>query len=103
MRQFEQVRNTGTVFDLSTSVFSQKRAHAIGRKNYLFAEWEPRETEVRFAHDFELEEEGFEPLVPPSKRTAIPSSILRFFAPGCTGCDRFNLRERRLRAPGIPK
>ena len=23
-------------------VFSQKRAHAIGRKNYLFAEWEPR-------------------------------------------------------------
>ena len=27
----------------------------------------------------------------------MPSSPLRFFAPGCTGCDHFNRRERNMR------
>jgi hypothetical protein len=44
--------------------------------------------EVEFAQDSPLEEAGFEPLVPPSKRTAVPELARSFFAASCTGYDR---------------
>ena len=54
-------------------------AAVVGRTNSK-GERVRRPPARRFVPDSPLEEEGFEPLVPPSKRTAIPSSILRFFA-----------------------
>src|SRR5215813_812205 len=65
--------------------------------------WEDREVvplRYRKFADSPLEEAGFEPLVPPSTRTAVPPHSF-VFLPGCTGCDRFYLRERSFRAPGI--
>src|SRR5437660_12797294 len=50
--------------------------------------WRPDREEVRFARDSPLEEDGFELLGPPSKRTAVRRARPSFFAPGCTGCDR---------------
>jgi hypothetical protein len=52
-----------------------------------------RELTIRFARDrgfvdSPLEEAGFEPLVPPSKRTAVPELARSFFAASCTGYDR---------------
>ena len=55
--------------------------------------------EVRFAHNSLLEEDGFELVVPLSKRTAVPSSPFGFPVDG-TGCERCNLRKRRFRVPG---
>ncbi len=55
--------------------------------------------EVGFARDSPLEEDGFELVVPLSKRTAAPSSPFGFPADG-TGCERSNLRKRRFRVPG---
>jgi hypothetical protein len=55
--------------------------------------------EVRFARDSPLEEDGFELVVPLSKRTAVPSSPFGFPVDG-TGCERSNLRKRRFRVPG---
>src|SRR3984893_10355720 len=55
--------------------------------------------EVRFARDSPLEGDGFELLVPLSKRTAVPSSPFGFPVDG-TGCERSNLRKRRFRVPG---
>jgi hypothetical protein len=39
---------------------------------------------IGFALDSPLEEAGFELLVPPSKRTAVPELAPSFFAPDCT-------------------
>jgi hypothetical protein len=54
---------------------------------------EEADSNRQFVADSTLEEAGFELLVPPSKRTAVPELAPSFFAPDCTGCDRFSLRE----------
>jgi hypothetical protein len=46
-----------------------------------------------------LEEDGFELVVPLSKRTAVPSSPFDFPVDGI-GCERSNLRKQRFRVPG---
>jgi hypothetical protein len=53
---------------------------------------------VEFAPDSPLEEDGFELVVPLSKRTAVPSSPFGFPVGG-TGYERSNLRKRRFRVP----
>jgi hypothetical protein len=53
---------------------------------------------IRFAHDSLVEEDGFELVVPLSKRTAVPSSPFGFPVGG-TGYERSNLRKRRFRVP----
>jgi hypothetical protein len=60
---------------------------------------ERRHVVFRFARDSPLEEDGFELVVPRSKRTAVPSSPFGFPVDG-TGCGRSNLRKRRFRVPG---
>ena len=52
-----------------------------------------------FARDSPLEEDGFELVVPLSKRTAVPSSPFGFPVDG-TGYGRSDLRKRRFRVPG---
>ena len=52
---------------------------------------------LKFAGDSPLEEDGFELVVPLSKRTAVPP--FGFPVDG-TGCERSNLRKRRFRVPG---
>jgi hypothetical protein len=42
---------------------------------------------LRFAADSPVEGAGFELLVPPSKRTAVPELARSFFAASYTGCD----------------
>src|SRR5438105_6545559 len=54
---------------------------------------------LRVFRDSALEEDGFELVVPLSKRTAVPSSPFGFPVDG-TGCERSNLRKRRFRVPG---
>ena len=54
--------------------------------------------EIEFAPDSPLEEDGFELMVPLSKRTAVPSSPFGFPVDG-TGYERSNLRKRRFRVP----
>src|ERR1700730_9597448 len=58
-----------------------------------------RRPKLRFARDSPLEEDGFELVVPLSKRTPVPSSPFGFPVDG-TGCERSNLRKRRFRVPG---
>jgi hypothetical protein len=57
----------------------------------------PRLDEVKFVRDSPLEEDGFELVVPLSKRTAVPPFG---FPVGGTGCEHSNLRKRRFRVPG---
>jgi hypothetical protein len=57
--------------------------------------------EVRFAIDSVLEEDGFELVVPLSKRTAVPGSPFGFPVDG-TVLRAFYLRKRRFRVPGSP-
>ena len=59
----------------------------------------PYQPRLRFARDSPLEEDGFELVVPLSKRTAVPSSPFGFPVDG-TGYERSNLRKRRFRVPG---
>jgi hypothetical protein len=53
---------------------------------------------LKFAGDSPLEEDGFELVVPLSKRTAVPSSPFGFRLDG-TGYERSNLRKRRFEFP----
>ena len=77
-------------------------ADVLGRSDFLLAFVNTLVN--RWFADSLLERDGFELLVPPSRRTAVRRARpFVFLAPGCTGCDRFNSRERRLRTPGIPK
>jgi hypothetical protein len=55
-------------------------------------------TWVKFAPDSVLEEDGFELVVPLSKKTAVPSSPFGFRLDG-TGYERSNLRKRRFEFP----
>jgi hypothetical protein len=61
------------------------------------ASWLRRGSE--FAPDSALEEDGFELVVPLSKRTVVPSSPFGFPVDG-TGYERSNLAKRRFRVPG---
>jgi hypothetical protein len=54
---------------------------------------------IKFAPDSSLEEDGFELVVPLSKRTAVLSSPFDFPVDGI-GCERSNLRKQRFRVPG---
>jgi hypothetical protein len=65
----------------------------------ILAEFAENAPKVRFAQDSPPEEDGFELVVPLSKRTAVPSSPFGFPVDG-TGCERSNLRKRRFRVPG---
>jgi hypothetical protein len=66
---------------------------------YVISTYECSQFRTEFAADSPLEEDGFELVVPLSKRTAVPSSPFGFPV-DVTGYERSNLPKRRFRVPG---